>query len=300
MTAHTRRGFTLIELLVAITIIAILIALLLPAVQAAREAARKARCSSRLSQLALAIHNYHDAHRTLPINGSVFEPSVAERRTRSWVQCLLPYIDQKNLHDRIEAGSAMTDNQEAAETIVPLLFCPSDSHSGRAGAGIDIPFGWQVALTNYKSCAGDNWPFDPFERESEGGRFAGSNQGWGTEGNGAIGFGRGWPVLTRMSHVRDGASQTIALGETVIMEANVSWWFHADHTAATSAIPLNHGLKVEDPDNWADRRGFMSRHPGGAQFAMVDGSVRMISGAIDLETYFALATIRGNEIVSSF
>ncbi|MEW4526552.1 DUF1559 domain-containing protein [Maioricimonas sp. JC845] len=300
MTVHMRRGFTLIELLVAITILAILIALLLPAVQSAREAARRTRCSSRLSQLGLALHSYHDAHRALPINGTVYEPSASEYRTRSWLQCVLPDIDQKNLHDRIEAGSAMVDNQTAAETVVPLFFCPSDTHTGRTGAGIDVPPGWQVALTNYRSCAGDNWPFDPFERESEAGRFSGSNLGWGTEGNGVIGFGKGWPVLTRLSDVRDGASQTIALGETVVMNANVSWWFHADHSAATCAIPINHGLDVEDEDNWADRRGFMSRHPGGAQFVMVDGSVRMISESIEQETFYALGTIDGDEVVGDF
>ncbi|MDG3003347.1 DUF1559 domain-containing protein [Paludisphaera mucosa] len=45
--------------------------------------------------------------------------------------------------------------------------------------------------------------------------------------------------------------------------------------------------------------GFRSMHPGGAQFAMVDGSVRYIRDQIDKAAYRALATRAGGEVVGA-
>src|SRR5437868_6504952 len=64
---HIDRGFTLVELLVVIAIIGVLVALLLPAVQSAREAARRTDCKNRFHQVGIALLNYNDAHKTLPI-----------------------------------------------------------------------------------------------------------------------------------------------------------------------------------------------------------------------------------------
>ena len=46
--------------------------------------------------------------------------------------------------------------------------------------------------------------------------------------------------------------------------------------------------------------GFNSQHPGGVFFGLADGSVRSVSQNIDLQTYRALMTRSGGEVVGEF
>ena len=77
----SRQGFTVIELLVVMGVMGALIGLLGPAVQRARESARRLQCSTRLRDLALASHNFHDVHQTLPAPERL--PGTGEPRYRS-------------------------------------------------------------------------------------------------------------------------------------------------------------------------------------------------------------------------
>ena len=51
-----------------------------------------------------------------------------------------------------------------------------------------------------------------------------------------------------------------------------------------------------DPTMFALR----SRHPGGVNASLCDGSTRFISETIDLNTYRAISTTQGSEIVDDF
>lgn len=133
--SETRRGaFTLIELLVVIAIIAVLIALLVPAVQAVRQSANRTQCLNNMRQIALALHNFHDAHKSLPSYFGIFPPRDSNRRTvnttaasksepfGSWTLHLLPFIEQepfyRQLREEIEADG-YNSNQTTGATSVP-------------------------------------------------------------------------------------------------------------------------------------------------------------------------------------
>ncbi|QDT64892.1 DUF1559 domain-containing protein [Calycomorphotria hydatis] len=155
--SQSRRGFTLIELLVVIAIIAILIALLLPTVQQAREAARRSSCKNNLKQLALAMHNYHDAHQTLP-PGFYDDIDASTQKRDCWFHRILPYVEQSALYQKYEAESAGVTHAflvspALREAKIPAFMCPSDP----ASPGISA---FNTFQGNYAVCAGGGLPLN--------------------------------------------------------------------------------------------------------------------------------------------
>jgi hypothetical protein len=72
-----------------------LVALLLPAVQAGREAARRMSSSNNLKQIAVAMHNFHDAHGHFPPSATFDEDG---KPLLSWRVHLLPYLGEQALY----------------------------------------------------------------------------------------------------------------------------------------------------------------------------------------------------------
>jgi len=164
-----RRGFTLVELLVVIAIIGILIALLLPAVQAAREAARRAQCTNNVKQIGLALHNYHDTHKTFPPTGILYgDPLVSTHALPyhySWLVVILPFLEQQPLYDTIDltvpiwgVGATAGTAQVVARTQINALQCPSDVLMQPAGELVDTRYPTRgMAYTNYAGSEGYHW-----------------------------------------------------------------------------------------------------------------------------------------------
>jgi prepilin-type N-terminal cleavage/methylation domain-containing protein len=286
MTAR-RTAFTLVELLVVIAIIGILVALLLPAVQAAREAARAMQCKNALKQLGVALHNYHDTLGTMPSGWIGNQPDGPPGW--GWNALLLPYMEQRNLSDSLIRFDLPIDdpaNQQARETLIPLLICGSEANPKLFDIGADDAPGnnvdggtplFKVARSNYVGV------FGTLEIEDDPSR-----------GNGTF-FHHS---RTRFADVVDGLSNTLVIGERSGKLGGSVW----TGVIPAAAEPMARIVGISDHppnDPHAHFDDFSSYHPSGVHFLLGDGSVQRINDTIDLEVYQAMCTIHGHEPVQA-
>jgi prepilin-type N-terminal cleavage/methylation domain-containing protein len=321
--ARGRHGFTLIELLVVIAIIAVLIGLLLPAVQKVRESASRASCANNLKQLALACVQYHDERGFFPPGrygdygspsawGGPFENSMSW----SWMADILSYVEQGNVATSGNIPSAQLNKSSATAVPIKTFLCPSDQLLG-LGPQQEISHylrspGLLVGMTNYKGVQGANYCFGPYTNNGTNGpgidgHPANYCECW-EDGDGMI-FPMVWLKPNRMGSIKDGTSNTFLIGEDVYLPTSVGnghygrgyAWAHSVEASMTCAIPPNYvgpGSPASNLTNWQITNGFKSRHTGGLQFALVDGSVHFVNDRIALGIYRAMATIRGGEVAT--
>jgi len=316
------RGFTLVELLVVIAIIGILVAMLLPAVQAAREAARRLQCGNHLKQIALAMHNYHNAHGRLPAGAYCDDkaphphPCYRIYSCHNWFGSLLPFIEEQGLFDQLDFDRR-TDESPNIDLIVgwesSLMQCPSDPDAGLkshsilhsasscgamiiGGTSSDssmaqsyAPNGGPVAWNAAGECA---IPPDP--------SLNGLNcQGalLGTHDHGSPGFfAAGNGIAYKFSDSEDGLSKTFLIGERLPKLYTHGMLWHSLVIVGTANVPPNNfkisGCPYEEINVvpcYQHSQGFNSLHPGGLLMAMADGSVHFVSDSIDYGTWVFLA-----------
>jgi prepilin-type N-terminal cleavage/methylation domain-containing protein len=322
----SRQGFTLVELLTVMAIIAILMSLLVPATNAVRERARTTQCTSNVRNLALAMIQYESTHQVLPINWSPDSKLMGQNtRGHSWISMVLPQLDNEVFFRRIKFGEKLMykdsgtnkDNTYVAQQSIPVLRCPSDTHRGFMDNQVllsSVGNRIQLGVTNYKACAGSNWGSEVLTGTgNKNVKFTKGRNAYNTDGrergNGIICRGA-YNVLytTSLSDIKDGSSNTIAVGECTPQWDGYSAWYGWDNATATCGIPLNWYMQrnnyrpSDDPVIALRTRidGFQSRHAGGGCFAFCDASAKWLSNGIDHETYRAMGTIDAEDIVGEY
>ena len=324
MKIQTRRhAFTLIELLVVIAIIAILIALLLPAVQQAREAARRTQCKNNLKQLGLALHNYHDTHRSFP------NQAATSLYGYSAIAQILPYIDQGNLYNAMDFTQPLQVglpwrpqvNPAAADIVkrpLVVLLCPSESgnpiYTDANGA--------EWAGSNYLVNGGSGLTRNYCSSENDGLFWRGSKTRFRdiTDGSSNTAFlaetlfgNRGPDTTTlldpqrQLKRISGGPPCGIDSDAMIAMPASryegrrsgawsLSTGYHSlvhGYLPPNSDIPdhTHHGEVLSGP---------RSQHTGGVQISLCDGSVRFLSENIDIQTLHDLFARNDGNVIGEF
>ncbi|MCA9128088.1 MAG: DUF1559 domain-containing protein [Planctomycetales bacterium] len=246
-----------------------------------------------------------------------------------WHYRVLPFMEQVGLYNLFEGDKFPTDNARMPDPSNPeggelmrgqkisTFICPSDSNGGY-NATVNGRSS-RVQPANYMGCMGPTnsvsdsptcgCPLvDQFRALSQAGTNVNNPAGVFTRRGGIppTGAAGNAGYTAKLGDLTDGTSNTILVGEVIAdWSAHArNGWSHSNRWGIYTQIPIN--WKSEYPNlnaaltagktgcearcNWNAEVGFKSRHTGGAQVVLGDGSVHFLSQTIDMVMYQRLGS----------
>ena len=233
--------------------------------------------------------------------------------------------------DNNSGGDTSPENSTVYRTIINTYQCPSDATTQlftdlmwvSTTNIINNSPNFTGAATCYVSNWGDMRVGNPIFDQYTGDPLINGSISWGCNNTfrGMFGDCSNGAVVT-IAGVTDGTSSTFLAGENSPYYNGSLLWTNGDGIYASTAIPLNWLTYLHDGQidvdgsvcnisdlnviyaphcfrNQTYNYGFKSKHPGGANFAMADGSVRFVKQSISPRPYNALGSRAGGEVLSS-
>ncbi len=328
-----RRGFTLIELLVVIAIIAVLIGLLLPAVQKVREAANRMKCTNNLKQMVLAAHNYESVNSAFPPAAGalpVLPPGTTATQRPSTQALILPFLEQANKYNQFDfqydiSGVVPPSQTTARNQDVPVYICPSErstaAFAGPQGRSNYMGNVGRTASTTSKNPAtgGVFYQVTVAEQRANNNRPGTIRIADVTDGTSNTAM---FAEIRRGNSTASGASadpvdpqdlRQVDLRNDLVQRpaecnrmtapsyryAGLQYWRSLAFTSFYSHTerPNYPGGDCTDLNNV--HLAARSYHSGGVNVGFCDGSVHFIRDSIQLETWRALGSRGGGEVLDA-
>lgn len=243
---------------------------------------------------------------------------------------ILPFMEQSALYGLFEGDKFPTNDARTPPSaglpqgelmrglVIPGYICPSDTNPGFTGtvngiansrvqpANYQFSMGPTNAISNNSACS---CPLaSTFAARSLAGTSVSAPAGPFTRQGGVRPTESGANVgyCGKFGDVTDGLSNTIFMGETIAEWSAhaMNGWSHPNQWGRFTQIPINWDTRYVDVAaataagktgcearcNWNTAEGFKSRHTGGSQMLMGDGSVNFMSQTIDLVLYNRLGS----------
>jgi prepilin-type N-terminal cleavage/methylation domain-containing protein/prepilin-type processing-associated H-X9-DG protein len=234
--------------------------------------------------------------------------------------------------DNNAGGDASPEHSTVYQTIINTYQCPSDDSTKLFTNlnWVSVPeiIGNEQNFTGAVTCYVANWgdmrTSNPTFDQYAGDPLVNGALSWGCNNSfrGMFGDCSNGAVVT-IAGVTDGTSNTLLVGENSPYYNGSLLWTNGNGIYSSTVIPLNWRTNLQDGQvdvdgticnlsqlnnslgavhcfrNQTYNYGFKSKHPGGANFAMADGSVRFIKQSISPRPYNALGSRAGGEILSA-